>query len=484
MSTLYNSFHTNKFLSSLQKLRQRLSNYWQLIRLSLSGTDQDFTTMKLRKAIVLLSIPMVIEMIMESVFAVVDIFFVSKLGADAVAIVGLTESLMTIVYAIGFGLSMGTTALVARRIGEKDIDGARSSAVQAIIAGCLVSIVIAAGGVIYTREVLTLMGASNSMVEQYHAFTSIMFGGNMVIILLFIINAIFRSAGDAAISMRVLFMANLINIVLDPILIFGLGPIPALGIKGAAIATNIGRGLAVAYQFYVLFRGNGRVAIKISDIVPDFKLLWSLIRLSLGGIGQNIIATSSWIGMVRIVSEFGSGAVAGYTIAIRIIIFSLLPSWGISNAAATLVGQNLGAGKPDRAERSVYITGVANMILLLAISLVFIFLPAPFIRLFISDPNVLEYGITCLRIVSYGLMFYGLGMVMTQSLNGAGDTYTPTILNLICFWMLEIPLAWFLALHLGYAFEGVFYAVFVAESILSLMGLAMIKRGKWKLKQV
>jgi putative MATE family efflux protein len=311
-----------------------------------------------------------------------------------------------------------------------------------------------------------------------------MFGGNMVIILLFIINSIFRSAGDAAISMRVLFMANLVNIVLDPILIFGLGPIPALGIKGAAIATTIGRGLAVAYQFYVLFRGTGRIAIKLSDVVPDFKLLWNLIRLSLGGIGQNIIATSSWIGMVRIVSEFGSGAVAGYTIAIRIIIFSLLPSWGISNAAATLVGQNLGAGKPDRAERSVYITGVANMILLGAISLIFIFFPAMFIRLFINDPVVMEYGITCLRIVSYGLLFYGLGMVMTQSLNGAGDTFTPTILNLICFWMLEIPLAWFLALHLGYEFEGVFYAVFVAESILSLLGLAMIKRGKWKLKKV
>jgi putative MATE family efflux protein len=284
--------------------------------------------------------------------------------------------------------------------------------------------------------------------------------------------------------MRALFMANLVNIVLDPILIFGLGPIPALGIKGAAIATTIGRGLAVVYQFYVLFSGKGRIGIKLGDIVPDFKLLWNLIRLSLGGIGQNIIATSSWIGMVRIVSEFGSEAIAGYTIAIRIVIFSLLPSWGISNAAATLVGQNLGAGRPDRAEKSVYITGVANMVLLGCISLVFIFIPVVFIRLFISDPAVIEYGVTCLRIVSYGLMFYGLGMVMTQALNGAGDTITPTLLNLICFWMLEIPLAWFLALHLGYAFNGVFYAVFIAESILSLLGLAMIKRGKWKLKQV
>lgn len=484
MSTLGNNSHTNKLLNSFHQLKLRLINYWKLIRLSVSGTDQDFTTMKLRKAIVLLSIPMVIEMIMESVFAVVDIFFVSKLGADAVAVVGLTESLMTIVYAIGFGLSMGTTALVARRIGEKDNVGAKASAVQAIIAGLSVSVVIALVGVIYTQDLLSLMGASRDTIDNYYSFTSIMFGGNMVIILLFIINAIFRSAGDAAISMRVLFMANLVNIILDPILIFGLGPIPAMGIKGAAIATNIGRGLAVAYQFYILFGGSGRITIKIADIVPDFKLLWNLVRLSLGGIGQNIIATSSWIGMVRIVSEFGSGAVAGYTIAIRVIIFSLLPSWGISNAAATLVGQNLGAGRPDRAERSVYITGVTNMILLGFISLVFIFFPAIFIGLFITDPSVIEYGISCLRIVSYGLLFYGLGMVMTQSLNGAGDTVTPTILNLICFWMLEIPLAWFLALHLGYEFKGVFYAVFIAESVLSLMGLAMIRHGKWKLKKV
>jgi putative MATE family efflux protein len=483
MNTLYNSKIKSK-ASGNQGLKNRLMHYLIMIRLSLSGTDQDFTTLKLRTAIFLLSVPMVLEMIMESVFAIADIFFVSRLGADAVAVVGLTESMMTIVYAIGFGLSMGTTALVARRTGEKNQDLAKTSAVQAIIAGAGVSLLIAVPGFLFSDKLLLLMGASAETVLKYSSFTKIMFGGNMVIILLFIINAIFRSAGDAALSMRVLLMANLINIILDPILIFGFGPIPALGIMGAAIATNIGRGIAVLYQFYILFYGSGRISLKLSDFRFDFRLLGSLLKLSLGGIGQNLIATSSWIGMVRIVSVFGSEAVAGYTIAIRIIVFSLLPSWGISNAAATLVGQNLGAGRPDRAARSIRITGIVNMLLLGMISLLFIFMPEMFIKLFISDPIVIQHGVVCLRIVSFGLAFYGLGMVMTQSLNGAGDTFTPTLLNLICFWMIEIPLAYYLAIYSGYNAEGVYYAVVIAESFLSLLGLAMISRGRWKLKTV
>lgn len=467
-----------------QHIKKTFSIYSKMIRQALAGTDQDFTSMRLGEAIFLLSVPMVLEMVMESVFAIADIFFVAKLGSDAVAAVGLTESMMTVVYALAVGFSAGTTAMVSRRIGEKNQEGASRAAAQAILAGVILSTILAVPGLFYSYDLLRLMGASHELAAANHGYTRIMFAGNMVIMLLFIINAAFRSAGDAALSMRVLLIANGVNIVLDPLLIFGLGPVPALGIEGAAIATNIGRGLAVLFQFYILFRGTMRIQLSVSHFLPDFKLLATLTRLSVGGILQNIIATASWIVLIRIVSLFGSSAVAGYTIAIRIVIFALLPSWGLSNAAATLVGQNLGAGKPDRASRSAWITGFANMIMMGLFSAVFVAFPETFIRLFISEPNVVELGVRCLQIVSLGFVFYAMGMVMSQSLNGAGDTYTPTLLNFICFWLIEIPLAWFLAIRSGFGYNGVFYAIVLAETTLTLLGMYIFSKGNWKRKKV
>ena len=464
--------------------QSKLRSIWRDILEAIGGTDQDFTEGKLSRAIFLLSVPMVLEMIMESVFAVVDIFFVSKLGANAVATVGITESLMTIIYAIGMGLAVGTTALVSRRIGEKNREGASVAAFQAIISGLFLSILIAIPGALFASKLLLLMGAEEQLVREGYLYTAIMLGGNGIIMLLFIINAVFRSAGDASISMRVLWFANLINIILDPCLIFGLGPFPELGIKGAAIATNIGRGLAVVYQFYLLFRGKGRVKLFLRHLHIQFSVLAKLIRISLGGIGQSLIATTSWIGLVRIVAEFGSEVLAGYTIAIRIIIFSILPSWGLSNATATLVGQNLGAGKPERAQRSVWLTGKVNVIFLGLVAVVFITFPGFFIRLFINDPFVIESGIVCLRIISYGFMLYALGMVMIQAFNGAGDTGTPTLINFFCFWLFEIPLAYVLAIVLGFEERGVYVSIITAESIMAIAALLLFRRGKWKLRKV
>ena len=451
---------------------------------AITGTEQDFTSGSLRRAIFLLSVPMVLEMVMESVFAVVDIYFVSRLGADAVATVGITESIVTIVYAIGVGLSMATTALVSRRIGEKKPEEAAKVAFQSILTGLLVSLVIAIPGIIYASELLQVMGATEEMYSSMWGYTAVMLGGNVVIMLLFIINAVFRSAGDAAISMRVLWMANIINLFLDPMLIFGIGPFPELGVMGAAIATNIGRGLAVVYQFYLLFSGKGRVKLSVKDISIHFKTIKQLVKLSLGGIGQNIIATSSWIGLVRIISEFGSEVLAGYTIALRIIIFSLLPSWGISNASATLVGQNLGAKKQARAEKSVWATGKVNMIFMGAVSLIFILFPSMFIQLFIDDILVIKSGALCLRIISYGFVAYGLGMVLVQAFNGAGDTVTPTKINLFCFWLLEIPLAYLFAITAGIGETGVYYAIVVAETMMTISAAYLFMKGKWKLKEV
>ena len=454
------------------------------VKEAIAGTEQDFTTGSIKRAIFLLSVPMVLEMVMESIFAVVDIYFVSRLGAEAVATVGITESLVTIVYAIGVGLSMATTALVSRRIGEKNPEGAAKAAFQSIITGLFVSLMIAIPGILYASELLQLMGASEEIYTEMSSYTAIMLGGNAVIMLLFIINAVFRSAGDAAISMRVLWVANIINLFLDPMLIFGIGPFPELGVMGAAIATNTGRGLAVIYQFYLLFNGNGRVKLLVKHISVHWQTIRSLLKLSIGGIGQNVIAMSSWIGLVRIISEFGSEALAGYTIAIRIIIFSLLPSWGISNAAATLVGQNLGAKKPDRAEKSVWAVGKVNMVSMGIISVILILFPSAFIRLFIDDPAVIYSGAASLRILAYGFVFYGLGMVLVQALNGAGDTLTPTKINFFCFWLLEIPLAYLLAINMGFGESGVFYAIVVAESVMTIAALWLFKRGKWKLKEV
>ena len=466
------------------KLHHKLKSLWIDILESVRGTEQDFTSGRISRAILLLSIPMVLEMVMESVFALVDIFFVSRLGPGAVATVGITESLLTIIYALAVGFAVGTTALISRRIGEKNSEGAAVGAVQAILAGIILALVIGITGAVFSKDFLRLMGATPDIVESGYMYTRIMLGGNIVIMLLFIINAVFRSAGDAAISMRVLWIANIINIILDPCLIFGWGPFPELGIKGAAVATNIGRGLAVCYQLFLLFRGRGRVKVLRKHLRFNFKVMAKLVRLSLGGIGQNIIATSSWIGMVRIIAIFGSNVLAGYTIAIRIILFAMLPAWGLGNAAATLVGQNLGANKPARAERSVWLAGYANMIFLGLIALFLIINPAFFIKLFIENEQVINSGATCLRIVSYGFLFYGMGMIVIQALNGAGDTMTPTKINLFCFWMLEIPLAYLLAITIGMQEKGVYISIVVSESIMTLAGLYFFRLGKWKLKKV
>jgi putative MATE family efflux protein len=471
----------NHNISSFIKRISSISNH---IYEALIGTSYDYTKINLSKAIFLLAIPMVLEMVMESVFAIVDIYFVSKLGADAVAAVGITESVITLVYSIAFGLSMATTALVSRRIGEKRPVKASYIAWQAIVVGIIISVSIAIPGLIFAKDILNLMGASELLISNFSGYTSIMLGGNMVIMLLFINNAIFRGAGDAAISLRVLVIANSLNIVLDPLLIFGIGPLPELGIKGAAWATNIGRGIAVIYQFYILFSSSARVKLFRNKLKIDWRKILKVLNISAGGIFQSLIATASWIGLVRIISSFGSEAVAGYTIAIRIVIFILLPSWGLSNAASTLVGQNLGAKRPDRAEKSVWFTARANMIFLGTLSVLFVLFPGGFIRLFTHEAEVVIIGIKCLRIVSYGFTFYGLGMVLIQAFNGAGDTKTPTRINLVAFWMIELPVAYTLSLYTKLGYNGAFYAIIIAEGIMTLIALYLFNRGKWKKNEV
>jgi putative MATE family efflux protein len=466
------------------KKGKRLSSFFRDVTEAISGTEQDFTEGKLSRAILLLSIPAVLEMVMESVFVIVDIYFVSKLGANAIATVGITESMVTIIYAIAIGLGTATTSMVSRRIGEKNPDAASIAAFQAILTGMFVSIIISLPGAIFSKSLLGLMGASKPIIYSMSGYTRIMLGGNMVIMMLFIINAIFRSAGDAAVAMKVLWIGNIINIILDPCLIFGLGPFPQMGVTGAAIATNIGRGTAVLVQFYLLFFGKKRIRLSIKHLSIDFKIMIKLFKLSFGSIGQNLIGTTSWIALVRILSIFGSEVVAGYTIALRIIGFSILPSWGISNAASTLVGQNLGAKKPDRAEKAVWVTGWVNMILLSVIGLILVLFPEIFIRIFIDNKNVIKSGVLGLRIISIGFVAYGLGMVLVNSFNGAGDTSTPLKINIFAFWFVEIPLAWFLAIKAGFNEEGVFIAIVVAETLMTLIAWLVFRRGKWKLKEV
>lgn len=464
--------------------QQQSNSLWVDIKASIAGNDRDFTEGKISRAILLLSIPMVLEMMMESIFAVVDIFFVSQLGADAVATVGITESLITLIYAIAIGFSMATTAVISRRVGEKDIEGASRSSVQAILIGVIVSIPISLIGIFFAPELLSLMGAESNIIENLSSYTAIMIGGNMVIMLLFIMNAIFRGAGDAAISMRVLWIANAINIVLDPLLIFGIWIFPELGVKGAAVATTIGRGIGVLYQFYCLSGDGTRIKILKKHIKVEWDIMKKMIRISLGGIFQWFIATSSWIGLVKILASFGSVTVAGYTIAIRILVFSILPSWGMSNAAATLVGQNLGANKPDRAEKSVWMAAIVNMIFLGFVGVIFYSFSEYLVKIFTDDPQIVEVGAQCLRIISYGYLAYAIGMVVTQSFNGAGDTMTPTFINVLCFWMVEIPLAYLLAIEFGWNQDGVFYSIVVAETLLGIVGFILFKRGKWKQTKV
>ena len=461
-----------------------ITSLFSAVRESIRGSQSDYTKGSVGRSVLLLSVPMVLEMFMESIFAVADVFFVAKLGADAVATVGLTESLLTLIYTLAIGLSIGVTATVARRIGERNPDGAARAAVQAIIIGLILAAIIGIAGIILGPTLLALMGASDAVVKIGSGYTRMMLAGNASILLLFLLNAIFRGAGDAAIAMRVLWLANAINILLGPCLIFGLGPFPKLGVTGAAIATTIGRSTGALYAFSRLVRGGVRVHIKRKHLLPDPALMWRLIRLSASGAFQVFIGMASWIGLIRIISKFGSDALAGYTIGMRIILFALLPSWGMSNAAATMVGQALGAGKPERAERAVWKAGFYNMLFLGAVGLVFVAFAGNIIRLFTADPKIIPYGVDCLRIVACGFLFYAYGMVITQSFNGAGDTFTPTIINLFVFWLWEIPLAYLLAFVFGLGPRGVFLAMMIAFSTLAIVSAWKFRQGRWKTKAV
>ncbi|MGD0215489.1 MAG: MATE family efflux transporter [Terriglobales bacterium] len=456
------------------------SSLWEAIR----GSHQDYTTGSLNRAILLLAVPMVLEMVLESLFAVVDVFWVGRLGANAVATVGLTESLLSLVFAVGIGLSLSTTAMVARRIGEKDPEDAAVAGVQAIVLGLATSVAIGIPCFIYAPQLLRLMGASGDIVSTGSGYARIALGGSGAILMLFLNNAIFRGAGDAAIAMRLLWVSNIINLILDPCLIFGLGPFPRLGVTGAALATFTGRSIGVGYQFYRLLRGTERIRILTRQIRVNLSVLLRLVRVSLTGILQFAIAHTSWIGLVRIVSVFGAAALAGYTIAIRVVIFVILPSWGLSNAAATLVGQNLGAGKPDRAEQAVWRTGFYNMLFLGSLGVLFVFMAEPIARLFTHDPAVLPLAASCLRIISYGNIGYAYGMVMLQAFNGAGDTVTPTIVNFFGFWLLEIPLAYWLAIPMGLRSKGAYIAIVIAECAIAAASAVLFKRGKWKTQKI
>jgi len=458
--------------------------WWATVREALRGSHHDYTSGPLGQAILLLAIPMVMEMVMESVFAVADVFWVAHLGADAVATVGLTESLLTLIYTAAMGLSIGVTAMVARRIGEKNPDAAAEAAVQGIALGLLVAAVIAVVAVPLAPRLLAMMGATPVVQALGSSYARVMLGGNAVILLLFLINAIFRGAGDAAIAMRVLWLANALNIVLGPCLIFGVGPFPRLGVTGAAIATTIGRGTGVLYQLYRLRRGDARVAIRRAQLKLQPAVMRMMLRLSGTGTLQVLIGTASWIGLVRIISSFGSEAVAGYTIAIRIIVFALLPSWGLANAAATLVGQGLGAGKPDRAERAVWLAGFYNMVFLGTVGALFVAFAGPIVSVFTRDSAVAPVAVLCLRTISYGFLFYAYGMVLTQSFNGAGDAWTPTWINVACFWLWEIPLAFLLARHAGLGPRGVALAVMIAFSTVAVVSALLFRRGRWKLRRV
>jgi putative MATE family efflux protein len=469
--------------STVQTVREQ-SAFWTSLRDAILGARFDYMQGSLSRAITLLAIPMMLEMVMESLFGIVDVFFIAHLGADAVATVGLTESLLTPLFAIALGLSMGTTAIVARRTGEKRPEEATVAAAQSLIVGVVISAIVGLAGFLFAPNLLRLMGASESIIRTGTGYTRTIFGGSATIFFLFLINAVFRGAGDASIAMRALWLANTINILLNPCLILGLGPFPRLGVTGSAVGTTIGRGTGVLFQLWMLSSGRGRVTLRLNQIRADFTVMAKLVRLSIGGMLQYFVNVASWIALVRMAAMFGSAAIAGYTLAIRIIVFGILPSWGMSNAAATLVGQNLGARRPGRAERSVWLAGFYNMLLLGTLGLIFIAFAKPIVSIFTNDDAVAGIAATTLRYVSYGYVAYGYGMVIVQSFNGAGDTLTPTMINLGCYWLFQIPLAWWLAFRAGFGVSGIFLAIAIAESMLAVIGILAFRRGTWKLKQV
>ncbi|MGE3275765.1 MAG: MATE family efflux transporter [Vicinamibacterales bacterium] len=461
-----------------------MKRWWSLAREAIRGSSEDFTSGPVDRAVVLLAVPMVLEMGMESLFAVVDVFFVSRLGAAAAATVGLTESMMAIVYTAAIGISIGATAVVARRFGEHDGDGAAEAAVQAIGLGVVVAVALGVVGAWQAEALLRLMGATPGMVAEASGYTRVMLGCNLTVTLLFLTNAVFRGAGDAVIAMRMLWLSNAINIVLDPCLIFGLGPFPELGVTGAAVATNIGRGTAVATQLWVLGAGHARIRVAVRHLRLRATVMWNVCRLSGTGFLQVLIDTSSWIGLVRVIAAFGEEAMAGYTIGIRTVLFAVMPAWGLSNAASTMVGQALGARKPERADEAVWTAGRLNLWFLGGLGVVFLVFARPIVAMFTADPVVAGHAVACLRIVSLGFPFFAYGLVLTQAFNGAGDAWTPTWLNLACFWVWQIPLAWWLALHLGLGPRGVYIAVTVAFSTLAVLSGVLFRQGKWRLQRV
>ena len=461
-----------------------IKQLFKYFKIAVTGKEQEFTSGSIRRAVFMLSVPMILEMLMESIFAIVDIFYVSKVSVNAVATIGLTESVITLVYAVAIGLSMAATAVVARRIGEKDVKGASQATVQVIFLGVAVAVIISVIGILYPKEILRLMGAEPELIAEGYGYTQVLLGGNVTIMLLFLINAVFRGAGNASIAMWTLILSNGLNIILDPMFIFGFGPIPAYGVEGAAIATTIGRGTAVVFQLLVLFYGWSKLKVGVKDLVLRVGVMMNLIKVSIGGIGQFLIGTSSWVFLMRIMSEFGSEVLAGYTIAIRVMMFTLMPCWGMSNAAATLVGQNLGAGKPDRAEKSVWITGRYNAFFMGLVSIIYLIFSKQLIMLFTTEPEVVKYGSICLQVIAAGYVFYAYGMVVIQSFNGAGDTKTPTYINFICFWLVQLPFAYFVAIYLDAGPQGVFWAITLAEVMIAIIGIIWFKRGKWKTVKV
>lgn len=454
-------------------------SWWQIVVAALRGEAHDYTQGSLPRAIWLLAIPMVLEMAMESTFAIVDVFFVSRLGDEAVVAVGVTESMLTIVYAFGIGLAMATTALVARRIGEKNVEGAVRAARAALALGLGIGIALGIPCLFYAEELLGLMKADPAVVEGGAGYTRAVLGGNLVVLLLYLNNAIFRGAGDPALALRALVLANGLNCVLDPCLIFGLGPFPEMGVTGAGVATLIGRSIGVVYQLSMLRRGVGRIALR-GALSVEWPILKELVRLSLGGVAQLLIATASWVVLMRLVTPFGKEAAAGYTIAIRIVIFALMPAWGLANSAATLVGQNLGAKQPERAERAVWLTGLYNMVFMLVVTALFLALAPTLVSIFTTNEATHAVGVRALRTLAYGYVFYAWGMVLAQAFNGAGDTRTPTVLNFACFWCFQVPLAWLLSGRGGLGPDGVFWAVCGAESVLAIAAFLLFRRGKWK----
>jgi len=454
------------------------------IRESLSDNETDFTTGPINRALGLLAVPMMLEMAMEAIFAVVDIAFVSRLGTNAIAAVGLTEALITVLYALAIGLGMGVTAMISRRIGARDPVAAACVMGQAIWVGAGLAIIIGSFGVIYAADLLNMMGASDAVISEGKGFTAVLLGGNASILFLFLLNAGFRGAGDAPVALRALTLANGLNIILDPCLIFGLGPFPEMGVTGAAVATTIGRGVGVAYLFCYLFAGNGRLHFQVKNLAISPELISRMISISLGGIGQFLIATSSWIAIMRVVALYGSAPIAAYTIALRLIEFVFLPAWGLGNAAATLVGQNLGAGKPERAEKSVWLASRYNVVFMTVLGAMFVVLAPEIVALFTANDEILRYGVSCLRILGIGYPMYAIGMIVIQAINGAGDTRTPSFLNFVCFWIVQIPLAYWLATMVGFGPDGVFTAIVVSESLLTILGVIVFRRGGWRQMEI